>query len=119
MVQTNKWQIMGIFFLSASVLLSGLFIGLSLNKKTETGPIMTIEQVSEYIGLSTDEISDILIWEDAHAEYFSNTIMKFPYYVIRNEKYFNTNDIELWLHNVSTRSVFNKFLSLNQGWGEK
>lgn len=122
MVQNNKWQTMGIFLLSAAVLLSGLFIGLSVSNKTESGPIMTLEQVSEYINLTTEEITNIMIWEDAHPEridYLGDSFVKFPYYVVGDERYFIESSILIWLHNVSTRSYFNKFISLSEGWGQK
>jgi len=122
MTQNNKWQIMGIFFLSAAVLLSGLFIGLSVNKKTENSPIMTLEQVSKYVDLTTEEITNIMIWEAAHTEMlgqYGELFMKFPYYVVGDETYFIESSISMWLHDVSTRSVFNRFISITSGWGQK
>lgn len=122
MTQNNKWLIMGIFFLSAAVLLSGLFIGISINNKTENGPMMTLEQVSKYVELTTEEITNIIIWENAHPEsldYLGDSFIRFPYYVVGNEKYFNKSSITIWLNNVSTRSYNNKFISLREGWGQK
>lgn len=122
MVMNSKWQTMGVFLLSAAVLLSGLFIGLSVNNNTESGPIMTLEQVSEYIDLTTEEITNIMIWEDAHPEridYLGDSFVKFPYYVVGDKRYFIESSILIWLHNVSTRSYFNKFISLSEGWGQK
>ncbi|MBN1623560.1 MAG: hypothetical protein JXN10_00125 [Clostridia bacterium] len=116
MTKANTWQTVGIFFLSISVLLAGLFIGLSLRHDNEANSVMTIEQASKYLDLSTEDITDIIIWESAHSEIFNSEIMKLPYYIVDRERYFNSADLASWVHNVSTRRVFNKFVSMNIGW---
>lgn len=118
-MKTNKWQIIGIYFIGIAVLASGIFIGLSVKSMRDPSPLMTIEQASEYTNISVEEIEDIIIWEDAHPEFFDASIMKLPYFTVEGEKYFTTRDLTAWVHNVSTRPALNKFISLSHGWGEK
>jgi len=104
-MQEKKTNIIGIVLISLSILISGLWIGYSIQQvnlndsNSQSKSLITQEEAAGYLSL-TPETFDDLIFNDLmeRSKYTSyDTYAFLPYVIVNEKKYFSVELLDLWV----------------------
>jgi len=114
----DKYKILSasIVFLALSVLFGGMWIGNSLNNynagkrliesnmNQSEKALITLDEASTFLGISAEEIQEIISSEQQHMDkYHSFTGKMFPYIKLNNNFYFNKDELNEWVQEKASR----------------
>ena len=100
-MQNNKSLIISIAILTLSILISSIWLGYSIQKpKTiitnASNNAMTLSQLSDYLGMSEDEIKGIIKTEEKTLK-STGQAQIFPHFIVNEKMYFNKQQVDQWL----------------------
>lgn len=111
-MENKKLLPVSIIILAVSVMFGFIWIGNSLKKSTnlqnsisisEDNKVLNLSQVTEYLGMTEEEVRGIIQTEKTILEKTGSFSGKmFPYFIVNNKQYFYKNEIDEWLKEASS-----------------
>ncbi len=123
-MENKKLLPISIIILAMSLVFSSIWMGNSLKKTanlkntvSSDKKVLTLPQVAEYLNMTEDEVLGIIQVEKMSLEkahIFSWRM--FPYFAVDNKQYFDKNEIDEWVKEVS---ISRREYNTKEGWIKK
>lgn len=115
--------IIGISIVTSAYIISNNILGQDNQESNVNNSLMNIDELSEYVRVSKEDLSEILKMEQKYSEKDLFVGVPLKYYIINDNKYFVKEYVDEWLfdkiNNVREYDTSNKRITYVKGYGIK